>query len=88
MHGLTGHFEKTWTAPNSTNCWLKELLPDKVPDARILTFGYDAQVVNWSSVVSQNRIGNHGMNLLHAVVQLRGLDGTVSSKSVKEMQNY
>ena len=41
VHGLDGHLEKSWTADNGT-LWLRDLLPEKIPHARILTYGYDA----------------------------------------------
>ena len=41
VHGLDGHLEKSWTADNGI-LWLRDLLPEKVPHARILTYGYDA----------------------------------------------
>ena len=41
IHGLDGHLAKSWTASDGT-LWLRDLLPEKVPHARILTYGYDA----------------------------------------------
>ncbi|KAL6362010.1 hypothetical protein LRP88_05493 [Fusarium phalaenopsidis] len=41
MHGLNGHREKTWTAENGVH-WLRDLLPEDLPQARILCWGYDA----------------------------------------------
>jgi protein SERAC1 len=41
IHGLDGHPQKSWTAPNGT-LWLRDLLPEKLPQARILTYVYDA----------------------------------------------
>ena len=41
VHGLDGHLEKSWTADNGI-LWLRDLLPEKIPHARILTYGYDA----------------------------------------------
>lgn len=38
MHGLQGHATKTWTT--SSLCWPKDLLPQDLPFARIITFGY------------------------------------------------
>jgi hypothetical protein len=38
---MDGHLEKSWTADNGT-LWLRDLLPEKVKQARILTYGYDA----------------------------------------------
>ncbi|KAI0543863.1 P-loop containing nucleoside triphosphate hydrolase protein [Xylaria curta] len=64
VHGLTGDREKTWTANGASGPWPELLLPRKVPTARILTFGYDARVVDWRGVVSENRIGNHASNLM------------------------
>ena len=48
-----------------------------MPNARILTFGYDAYVSDWRGMVSKNRIGNHAMNLLAAVASYREEDDTV-----------
>lgn len=77
VHGLTGHRETTWTAKGSGLPWPQELLPSEVPKARILTFGYDARVLDWRSMISQNRIGNHSRNLLHAIANYRDRDNTV-----------
>ncbi len=40
VHGLDGHREKTWTV-NNVN-WLRDFLPSDIPNAHILTWGYDA----------------------------------------------
>jgi hypothetical protein len=40
-NGLNGHCEKTWTTDNGAN-WLRDLLPHDLPNARILSWGYDA----------------------------------------------
>lgn len=79
VHGLTGDREKTWTAKGSSAPWPQTLLPSKVPDARVLAFGYDAYVADWRGVVSKNWIGNHSMNLLTAVATFREEDDTVGS---------
>lgn len=78
MHGLNGDREKTWWAETAARPWPETLLPAKVPNARILTFGYDAYITNWKGLVSENRIGNHSMNLLTAVATFREDDDTVS----------
>ncbi|KAI6762109.1 hypothetical protein HG531_002662 [Fusarium graminearum] len=41
IHGLNGHREKTWTAANGVH-WLRDLLRIDIPEARILSWGYDA----------------------------------------------
>jgi hypothetical protein len=58
--------------------WPKTLLPSKVPNARVLTFGYDAYVADWRGKVSKNWIGHHSMNLLAAIATHREDDETVS----------
>ena len=77
VHGLTGDREKTWTAKNAAAPWPQSLLPSKIPNARVLTFGYDAYVADWKGVVSNSRIGNHAMNLLTSVATYREDDNTV-----------
>ncbi|KAF8519406.1 hypothetical protein BU17DRAFT_47785, partial [Hysterangium stoloniferum] len=42
IHGLDGHREASFTAPNGV-LWLRDLLPEALPTARILTYGYDAR---------------------------------------------
>jgi len=43
IHGIKGHPHKTWTHPNGEK-WLEDYLPKDFPNARIMTFGYNAQV--------------------------------------------
>ncbi|KAK3379401.1 hypothetical protein B0T24DRAFT_154684 [Lasiosphaeria ovina] len=76
VHGLTGDREKTWTARDATEPWPKALLPSELPTARILTFGYDANVADWRGVVSQSRVGNHAGNLLTSLASYREKDDT------------
>lgn len=76
IHGLTGDREKTWKTKSAAAPWPQILLPARVPNARILTFGYDAYVTDWRGMVSKNRIGDHSMNLLTAIATHREDDGT------------
>ncbi|KAK2735765.1 hypothetical protein FQN57_001145 [Myotisia sp. PD_48] len=76
VHGLTGDREKSWAAGNTTLPWPQVLLPAKIPNVRVLTFGYDAQVAELKGLVSQSRIENHAMNLLTAVAGYRENDDT------------
>lgn len=48
VHGLSGDCFATWT---KNGCfWLRDLLPSKFPNARILTFGYNADLaMNYST---------------------------------------
>jgi hypothetical protein len=47
--------------------------------ARILTFGYDANVTDLGGMVSENRIGDHAWNLLTSLVSYRDRDDTVGA---------
>ena len=63
VHGLTGNRDSTWTASKQSKPWPAMLLPSKLPHARLLTWGYDAYVVQ-ASVTSKNRLTDHAVNLL------------------------
>ena len=42
VHGLGGDWEHTWTDGTSGQLWLKDFLPKQYPNARVMSFGYDA----------------------------------------------
>ncbi|KAI0123435.1 hypothetical protein BJ170DRAFT_660272, partial [Xylariales sp. AK1849] len=63
VHGLTGNRESTWTAHGQSAPWPKTLLPPKLANARILTYGYDAYVAP-KGVAGSNRLIDHATNLL------------------------
>jgi hypothetical protein len=44
FHGITGHFQKTWTDKKSGANWLKDFLPIDIPNARVLSVCYDASI--------------------------------------------
>jgi hypothetical protein len=48
VHGLQGDSYQTWTHENGT-MWLESILPDKIPQARIMTFGYNSTIAFSSS---------------------------------------
>ncbi|KAL8366576.1 hypothetical protein RB595_010437 [Gaeumannomyces hyphopodioides] len=64
VHGLTGNRDSTWTADGQSTPWPGTLLPQKLKNARILTYGYDAYVLR-RSVASNNRLNDHAKNLLN-----------------------
>ncbi|KAJ6565197.1 Alpha/Beta hydrolase protein [Mycena vulgaris] len=55
LHGLNGHAFDTWQfhSPNDCFMWLRDSLPEHFPKARIITYGYNANVI---SDVSTGRI--------------------------------
>ncbi|MCJ1421269.1 hypothetical protein MMC32_007631 [Xylographa parallela] len=76
VHGLTGDRERTWTAKGAKHPWPQTLLPQTLPKARILTFGYDASFADWKSAVSKNSVYNHAEGLLSNVANFRSGDNT------------
>ena len=52
IHGLTGDRESTWTVKGAAAGWPESLLPNDLPQARIILYGYDADVVNFWSMAS------------------------------------
>jgi protein SERAC1 len=64
VHGLTGDRDRTWTANGQSIPWPKDLLPAKLPKARILTYGYDAYIMR-RPVASSNRLIDHATNLIN-----------------------
>jgi hypothetical protein len=50
VHGLNGDPRKTWTAPGNGTFWPTQLLPVslKSAQARILVYGYNADVYTFS----------------------------------------
>lgn len=80
IHGLTGGRESTWTGKGATACWPESYLTTDLPPARIITYGYDADVVNFWSMASQNTIGDHSQKFLTSFANLR--DGTDTACSM------
>ncbi|SLM34065.1 P-loop containing nucleoside triphosphate hydrolase, partial [Lasallia pustulata] len=82
VHGLTGEPANTWLHTASRMYWPATLLSRDVPNSRILSFGYDADVINFWTPTSQNRIGNHALNLLGGLTHLREKSDTENRKVI------
>ncbi|KAI1322830.1 hypothetical protein F5Y16DRAFT_25329 [Xylariaceae sp. FL0255] len=61
IHGLNGNAHRTWTHETpqqrgqnpraaSSTMWLRDLLPSRLPNARIMTYGYNASVFTASKL--------------------------------------
>ena len=68
VHGLGGDAIDTWSHPTSNAFWLKDFLPQQIPDARILTFGYNAAAAFSESTAE---VIDHAKNLLASLVDKR-----------------
>ncbi|KGO77979.1 hypothetical protein PITC_025070 [Penicillium italicum] len=56
IHGLNGHRENSWTAANGVN-WLQDLLPDDMPNIRVLSWGYSLTTeANSHGKISQQKL--------------------------------
>jgi hypothetical protein len=68
VHGLDGDLIDTWTHPKSKAFWLKDFLPKQIPDARIMTFGYNANAAFGQSTAE---VVDHAKSLLVSLVDKR-----------------
>jgi hypothetical protein len=84
VHGLGGDAFTTWTHPKSMAFWLRDFLPEQIPDARIMTFGYNADVAFGQSTAE---IADHAKSLLASLVDKRDEPevGTMAQERVKKI---
>lgn len=87
VHGLTGNRESTWSETRSGVVWPQDLLPKDMPKARIMTFGYDADVVRLIDIASSNTIRDHGKALATELGRKRLLDGSVNTEHLSKAWN-
>jgi hypothetical protein len=65
VHGLGGHWERTWTDENG-KLWLRDFLPSQIPNARIMSYGYNSDTafskavtdINDEAAMLLNRLNN------------------------------
>ncbi|KAL9008964.1 MAG: hypothetical protein Q9173_005966 [Seirophora scorigena] len=66
VHGLNGDPHNTWTSDVSKVFWPAQLLPSELEEekARVLVYGYDANVTSFTDGVSKDKIHNHAETLV------------------------
>ena len=69
VHGLGGHAYDTWTHDNGI-MWLRDLLPQDIPNARVMTWGYDSEPQT-AKHFTHMMMYSHPDNLLSALYSLR-----------------
>ncbi|KAH9204174.1 hypothetical protein DL95DRAFT_497768, partial [Leptodontidium sp. 2 PMI_412] len=74
VHGLTGNSTSTWCAAGATQPWPQTKLPNSFKQARVMTFGYDADVVRVLGRVGQNTVMEHASNFMNYLRNKRGGD--------------
>ena len=67
VHGINGDARRTWTSVASNVCWLNhtDLLPKYIKNARVLVWGYNANVTSSKGrSTSADRILQHAQTLV------------------------
>ena len=84
VHGLTGNAYNTWLHKETGIHWPSKLLGQDIPDSRILSFGYDADVVNilGGGPASYSRLSNHAESLVGQLVRARQWNETETRKII------
>ncbi|EPS29829.1 hypothetical protein PDE_04779 [Penicillium oxalicum 114-2] len=75
VHGLNGHPETSWTSKTSGCFWPVDLLPDVLGPLRprILTYGYNANVVAFTDGASRDSVVSHAETLASTLAANRNL---------------
>ncbi|KAL9040925.1 MAG: hypothetical protein Q9180_001608 [Flavoplaca navasiana] len=73
VHGLNGDPHNTWTSENTKIFWPAQILPPILEDekARVLVYGYDADVTSFTDGASRDKIHNHAEHLVAELVANR-----------------
>src|SRR4051812_27865539 len=85
VHGLTGDALQSWTwtpqpgTGGTDVCWPRDLLHKTIEAARVITFGYDANIWQFLAVSSQNDVYQHGKSLITSLANLRDDTNTVGT---------
>jgi hypothetical protein len=60
---LRGDRTDTWSYKET--CWPKDFLPQDIPKARVMTFGYDVDTAKVIDTASNATLRNHGAALIY-----------------------
>lgn len=71
VHGLTGSAYSTWLHKGSGKHWPRDLIKNDIKDARIMTFGYDADVAHLWGQAAQDGIFGYANDLLGKLARKR-----------------
>ena len=81
VHGLNGGRISTWAQDDT--CWPRDLLYEKVPGLRAMTYGYNAKVLFSSSTA---RIRDYALKLLTDLRDKRGSDKVSTREIYRDAQ--
>lgn len=84
VHGLTGNAYDTWLHKETGTHWPSDLLGQDIPDIRVLSFGFDADVVRFfgRGPASNGRLTNHAESLVGTLVRERARSETQTRKII------
>ena len=68
IHGLGGDRKGTWTSSSKQKLWLKDFLPLNLPNARIMTYGYNSSIAFGPNM---SDIDDHATDLLASLLDAR-----------------
>lgn len=88
IHGLTGGSRSTWLHKESGVYWPVQLLPKDIPTARVLAYGYAADVTKLFGPVSQNTLRNHAENFINDLAAVRDDAEAVSLHRLVTSRNF
>jgi hypothetical protein len=77
VHGLNGHPKDTWTSKEGV-FWAVDLLPNilRSQRVRILTYGYNADVLSFTGGTSVDRVHHHAETLAAQLYANRSVSDT------------
>jgi len=78
VHGLDENMIEAWTDPATKILWLRDLLPESLNIARVLTFGYSANSTSFYGGKSADRIQQHAQTLVADIQADRSLEGCLN----------
>lgn len=64
--GLGGHAIGSWKSPSDNDVWLRDYLPNDVPNIRVLLYGYDAPLLRNDSKDSIEDLGKRFLESIKA----------------------
>ena len=71
LHGITGNAHTTWLHKQSGVHWPRDLLHIDIKNARIMVWGYDADVASFWGNAVHNRLREHAKNLMGDLARQR-----------------
>jgi len=71
VHGLTGSAFGTWFHKSTEVHWPRDLIKKDMPNARVMTFGYDVDVARWWQHTAQDGISGYANDLLGKLARKR-----------------